>query len=414
MSDEQRTFTVPAVNMGRLRAKLDDLNKRARKLGCVEAELRVLREYETTVRNELGIEVYPYRRKWYEVEILNAEPVRLSGWRFIATIEPTEAGNIIRAAGDVEVPQRYRTSDMTCDHCHSNRYRKEVFVIQHEDGRYAQVGRNCLADFVGSTSAEHLVAQSQWLDELRGLGEEAEEGFGGGGGGFERGEETFGYVAICAAAIRMYGWLSRTEARYGVGRQATADQAWVWVVGPMGYNKDAFADMERDGFSVGQADVELATKAVEWARAIPADVQNDYLYNLRTASSLDEVTGRNSGIVASLVQAYLREVERIEVERRKREAEEANPSEWVGEVGKRDVFTLNVVGCIELQGDYGITYMIRFTDDDNNVVVWRSSNNFNWAHDTGHTVVLKATVKQHGEYKGQKQTYITRAAVIEW
>jgi hypothetical protein len=405
MDNEQRTFNVPAINFGLLQARVEELNKRARKLGCPEAFIRVLREYEVTVRNERGIEVYPYKRKYYKIAVDGAQAVRLSGWRFIATIEPTEAGNIIHAAAhDVSVPQQFRTSDLTCEHCRTNRYRKEVFVVQHEDGRFAQVGRNCLADFVGSQSADVLAAQAEWLASL--IGEVEESGFlGGYGGGAEHREDVFGFVAVSAACIRQYGWTPASMR--GWGDFPTRDRAWNWVTG----FKDTVEAMTKDGFEVTDEDREFAQKAVTWAREIPADVENDYLYNLRTAASADDVNGRNAGIIASIVFAYKREVERQILQATLRER--AKISNWIGTKGQRESLSLTVANVSEFDSEYGITRLIKMLDAEGNVVIWRTSSHDLWM-EQGFTVELVGRVKDHSEYRGEKQTVITRPTVKSW
>jgi hypothetical protein len=80
----------------------------------------------------------------------------------------------------------------------------------------------------------------------------------------------------------------------------------------------------------------------------------------------------------------------------------------VGEVGDRVTFenaTLNSVR--ELDGNFGITYLHKFTDAAGNDLVWFASNDN--LGDEGEVITFKATIKRHGDYKGRKNTVINRA-----
>ena len=57
----------------------------------------------------------------------------VNGWKFIASVEHTEKGNIIRAACNIEVPERYYTSSPICEHCKSKRFRKDTYIVMNEE-----------------------------------------------------------------------------------------------------------------------------------------------------------------------------------------------------------------------------------------------------------------------------------------
>lgn len=97
-----------------------------------------------------------------------------------------------------------------------------------------------------------------------------------------------------------------------------------------------------------------------------------------------------------------------------REAAKAN-LEHVGQVKDRVEFTdLELVWQTSWSSDYGTTILYKFRNADGNLLVWKSSTGI-WHDgdlvDNGVRVTLKATIKEHTEYKGEKQTMITRAKV---
>ena len=86
-------------------------------------------------------------------------------------------------------------------------------------------------------------------------------------------------------------------------------------------------------------------------------------------------------------------------------------SEWVG-LEKEKIIDLPVVlkrksGC---QTRFGWSDIYTFMNGDN-AIVWFTSSNTNL--EEGKEYLLSATIKAHNEYKGEKQTTITRAKVKE-
>lgn len=65
-------------------------------------------------------------------------------------------------------------------------------------------------------------------------------------------------------------------------------------------------------------------------------------------------------------------------------------------------------------GEFGYTYLYKFTDEQGNIFTWKTGK---WVSDTDEItedlrVNLKGTVKAHSEYKGEKQTELTRCSII--
>jgi len=101
-----------------------------------------------------------------------------------------------------------------------------------------------------------------------------------------------------------------------------------------------------------------------------------------------------------------------------REAKKATMG-WVGEVKKRQDFTATIVAIPTWAGyTYNsTTYCHIMVDEDGNKLVWKTADNGfytdNNKAEVGDTVRFKATVKEHGERDGEKQTIVTRAKLIE-
>ena len=83
-------------------------------------------------------------------------------------------------------------------------------------------------------------------------------------------------------------------------------------------------------------------------------------------------------------------------------------SNYVGEVGKRQAFTATFEKCFVIETRFGFQRIYKFRDENENVYIWKTANAIN-SHE-GTKLTFKATVKEHSEYKNEKQTVLTRVA----
>ena len=102
--------------------------------------------------------------------------------------------------------------------------------------------------------------------------------------------------------------------------------------------------------------------------------------------------------------------------------------EYYGAVGDKFELTLTFDKSFGFEGAYGFTYIHLFHDDEGHQFKWSSSNGtYKVEYDktadfggieycefeVGHKYLMKGTVKAHNEYKGVKQTVITRCKVLD-
>ena len=88
----------------------------------------------------------------------------------------------------------------------------------------------------------------------------------------------------------------------------------------------------------------------------------------------------------------------------------AAPSEWIGVEGEKIEVPATCVSIREFEGAFGLSQVFTFNDEEGNVIVWFSASHPDIS--VGDRGTLKAGVKAHTEYKGQKQTQITRAKFL--
>jgi hypothetical protein len=89
-------------------------------------------------------------------------------------------------------------------------------------------------------------------------------------------------------------------------------------------------------------------------------------------------------------------------------AHEAATSNWIGTEGERREFELDIQWVKIFEGIYGTSYIHGLKDLGGNVVIYKGSNCLG---EKGERVRIKATIKEHSERDGVKQTVIARPKV---
>jgi hypothetical protein len=398
-----QTFAIPSENYGRLCERVAKLERRAQRRGFADVGLVT---YGRTVNTMSDGRV----TTTYTVGVFGEAPA-YHGWQFVATLEHLgEDGNIVRSVPNAAITDgelaRFRSGAPLCDHCKLRRNRIDTFVVKElATGVLKQVGRNCLADFLGGQSPEVLAGRAQWLVDLEALC--SGESFGGGGTSDSYTVESF--LRVVYAVVKCAGWVSRGQAREDYRRTATADiaihQPQSGCKTETGYKCDYCQLLHSDyrRFYDDAASMERVTAAVAWVESLEAqrDSLNDYLHNLYVAMRSGVMTDRQAGIVASVFAAHDKAMG-IERERQARPVSRAH----LGTIGKRQGFRLTVERQREIEGAYGVTTVFSFRDADGNAAVWFASGS--WSDMAGETWDIKATVKDHGMYNNEPQTVLTR------
>jgi len=337
----------------------------------------------------------------------------MNDWRFIASLEYTEHGNIINSCCDIEVPERYYTGRPVCEHCKTDRYRKNSYIVMNEKtGEFKQVGTQCLKDFTSGMSAEGVAQYTALFSEL--IEGEVIDGCGGYGEKYMNKEEL---LCFAAETIRKFGYANADS------RESTKSRVsdfWTLYHGGWGRFGEEVERAVRElaeqvGFDPESEEAaEMAKNALEWALA--QEETTNYMHNLRTACQLNYVGYSKIGLLVSLFPAYNKDLERQAEQRareeaRRKELEAGLASEYVGNVGDRIVIEVGEIKLLTSWENcfdgYHTTWtgLYKIVDKSGNVFTWKTSKYFENAK------TIKGTVKGHQEYRGVKQTEVTRCTV---
>lgn len=325
----------------------------------------------------------------------------INDWEFVAELEHTEKGNIITGVAGIEVPERYYTTTPVCEHCNSKRYRKNTYIVRNKTtGEFKQVGKSCLKDFTHGMSAEAVTQYMSLFDTLI-EGETPEPGCS-----YQRYVNTKEYLSYVAETIRHFGYTRSSDE--GI---STATRALDFYDAAHGraitkeYLQDLLDKMRSVNFDIdSDLTVKLVSDALAWVSE--QEENSNYIHNLKTACSLEYVKG-NFGLYASLFPAYDKGLERTA--KRKAVLDIEQSSEYVGEISDRITVKVQSVKCVtSWETDFGVTHIYKIIGADGNVYTWKTGK---YIDDTVDEMSITGTVKAHTEFRGIKQTELTRCRV---
>ena len=291
----------------------------------------------------------------------------------------------------------YRTAQLMCQHCNINRRRnKVVILVDVETGAHKMVGRACLHDYTGY-DVESFVNYFQDIQELV-LGQD--EG-----------------VWIKDTDLPLYPNLISTRAYLAYCIQIVASD---------GYNKSVKEDALRNLKNHRSIDDRYYTLADEvigfFTELKEEETATSFEWDVKQWVTNMPIKYANGFIAYAYTLMLKIQERRKRLEDREKEKE---ISQHVGSPKQKLTITgtLTVCGGYETQFDY--IRIFKIVDDNGNVFIWKTATIIEqtFERDGHHDMVvldkpirveIAGTVKEHGEYRGEKQTVLTRCKVIRF
>lgn len=396
------TIRILAARLPEARKALTRLVNKARRYGCGDISFT---EDATVVERERIVEWDGTARTVtveYAELTITGDTLRIGEHEFMARVEIHSGGNLVDTVpGITDLNPEFRHTVGYCEHCHTQRNRKDVFIVRNSEGRQLQVGRDCLHDFLGVDPVAVAHRFKFWA---------AMEGFAGDyvGGPSDWGQSLEGVMALAAVCVRLYGWCSKGQAQYDESLMPTS--GWVgMVLNPCGDEQRAAARKIVEART--DADYATAAATIKWVREELA-ANSDYTHNLKVIFGDDTIRDpRRLGLAVSAIAAYHRAQE--QALRLTKEHEVAAQSQHIGAVGER-IRDLPVT--LQFQrviggNEWADAVLIKFVDDSGNILTWITSKGSGL--EVGERALLTGTVKAHGDYNGAHETKMTRCKLAQ-
>jgi len=352
----------------------------------------------------------------HEIDISGLDPIRLNGWEFAASLEHLPTGTLVFPVPGIEIPLAI-SQGCRCDHCNLSRQRVKTYVVRHvESGEFKQIGSNCLRDFLGADSPEHLAELFKFYGsithDLDALSESERCGWQGGG---VRAYDLLRIVTLAVVFSGQYGWLSSTKARENGGGTPTAERVREHLR-PAQTRALDIAKQELEE-AITEKHRETAEEAIAYFAALSVERRRESTLNNNASviANAGFCSDKSLGLAAALPVCHQMAMTREA--REARHQRQIETSAWVGTTGVRGVFTATVCHVANFDTDYGPQTRTIMEDDQGNVLVCNAlmtpGEEFNEQVQQGDRVKFKATVKEHTEYEQVKQTKLLRPSKAE-
>ena len=346
--------------------------------------------------NELNRAVH---HKFILVEV--AGTAKIDNWECIAVLEIYDIGNIIRRINtEIDIPVRFKTTENICEHCNSKRQRNNLYVIHNtETNEWKQVGGNCLKLYTGGLSMEYVAAYMDGITEL-----EEFDGVVSHGKAYYHVNEILSYAVEVIAKTGYFNAQSVLPTKY--------------IVSALIHNNLTRAiELINEEFKSSKLDVRVyqydfhkestkntVERIIDYYKNLEDD--SEFVHNIKVMLNEEYALPKNFGFLCYLPEGYARYIQQ-ETERAKKVE-----TKYFGEIGKRykDKVIQDVTLVTTWDTQWGVTHIYKITLEDNSVLTWKTNNGL-YLDRNEEFDKISFTVKEHKEYKGEKQTEVTRCKV---
>lgn len=392
---------IPTDRMGEFHRRIDKIQALAVKLGLDKWEVKIgekeWRKIDNPNHDQSLIPGYgKIQIEGSAVSITGHAPV-IAGWKFLAKIEHDVGGNLVKkmVGGNIS-PSEWHSCGPNCDHCQVPRARNNTYMLSNvTTGETKQVGSTCVSDFLGEHQRDPDKIASLF-ERFADLGLEFEYDPDKDlecGGRIEIGISPVDLMSATLKIVEQDGGYLSAEKAESLGCMSTGNrlQSAFWGKNPI-------------VVAPGIAHAEQAKQVVSWLKE-QKSVDSLWLRNISYLADREGITLKNAPLFGSGFVAWNRELQN-------QLRSERGAGDWIGAAGDK----VATVATLERRGSYDNAYgtvaVLSFRDEEGNGMVWKTQSPPQGLI-LGSTYHLAATVKAHGEYKGDKQTEVIRVKVPE-
>ena len=382
-----KTYMTTKVKFTELEKKLNRLFKKLDAIGATYTFNKV-RDFVDDVPVYAIDELTQTKHKVDTVKVecvefeLDFDTYKVGDYRLAAVLERTtdENDNLVYTIDETLDYKKYAHTALRCDHCHTAHNRKKAIVlIDNNSGNEIVVGKTCVKVFIGictDTFSNYLYGINEILNDIDdGIWDNDMHLY-------TRVIDNVEYLARCIDLTEKKGYYKSLKA-------------------------DAIYNLKN---RVDDKYYELAKKVIDFYENY--ETVDNFEHNIRMF-----VTGRTpivseNGFVAYAYTQYVKilDKQRKEAERLATVAK----SNYVGETGKKYTFTGRIERVAGYETDYGYMTVLTFRTNEGNAIVWKTTSNpIEKDYTEIGTVEVTGTVKEHKEYRDEKQTILTRCKIRE-
>lgn len=381
-------YTIPVSRIGKLEKLINRANRKGANI-TFQTFGKTIEDGALIINDDINHCQHKFPIKIECVEVLVEGSYKIADWEFVGTIDFTDNGNIIRLANlsfEGKVPSKYLHTEKVCEHCHTLRDRKDTYLIHNtKTDEFKQVGSKCLLDYTQGLDADVCASIMACLEFV------------------DKDDKTIDY--------KEFTDYNRSNGIY----DEEIKNKMVAFVKSNGYNGKITIDKFLDEYTTrnwtksDMASDEEVKEIDDYADSINLDREVGYLRNAVLAWKKGYFEFRDLGLLLSFIASFLRNKAR-EIQRKK--DLEGRNNTFVGNIGERITFEVKNARVLYTKDNSYTSYyahdsyVFEIIDTEGHTFIWSASmDNIN-PEDK-----ITATVKGYKEYKGIKQTVITRGKV---
>ena len=323
---------------------------------------------------------------------------KIEGWTFIAKIDHTESNNVVIDFTNSNVHDTYKDVECNCEHCNIKRSRNSTFIVKNEETqKIMQVGSSCLKDFLGHKNPEKVLEFYSWVKNIPSSGNEE----------VEMREvvriDTVDAIALCVGSILEFGF--KPKSSYGLSTSEDASGIFFDINFNLNPTRIAYAKKRYTEYTTSEKVKEIVSfvKDSYIKELSEKEGKNSFENTVLSILQMDSFKPQYMGYVAAGINAAIKnKIEAKEVSKKS--------NEWVGKVGEKSQFSVTVVNKSGFDSQFGYTVIYIMETAEGNQVTWFTNGNASFNVEDKLSFI--ATVKEHKEFKGRKQTVITRPSKI--
>lgn len=340
----------------------------------------------------------------YKFIIVEVEgTAKIDDYECVAVLENHVFGNVIRRINtEIEIPERFLHTDNICEHCNSKRLRNELYIIHNiKTNEFKQVGSSCLLLYTGGLNAEYVASYIDGITEL-----EEFNGFVGNGAKYYISvNEVVEYATEIIDKMGYFNSNSNLSTKYLVGAMTNRVSNLIKRI------EDVNKMLKNNKFDISfsEADFhkentkETTEKIIEYY--LKLENNSEFINNVQVILKDGYVSWENIGFLCYLPEGYFKHIQK-EI-KRVEQIKIDEKSNHFGDVNKRykDINIYEIEILTSYYSAYGTIYIYKIVLETGDILIWKTSN---YIDDFKTKKNITFTVKAHGEFKGIKQTEVTR------
>lgn len=394
-------YRIRFENWEKFTKKMTTFTNKANKYGC-DFKYEVLgEEFEESTNEFGGINTIKYI-------VVDVEGIsKIADWEFISMIEYKNGGTVITGKS-VETPKRYWDAPCKCEHCMTNRFRKSSFIVRNtKTHEFKQVGKTCLKDYTNGIDGEAIARIYGFINECT-VGTGRSEVMN-----FYHVDTMLKYGVACVDKLGYKKSDNGSDAtKFDVKKFYDLHNGNLSTYSYRG-NESEYTRVRREAERINFPTREVIDEInVESIKEFISNMDNNsqYANNLKTIANGEYTEWKYVPILISVIPCYYRAIEKEIKRKEQRKADMV--SNHVGNINDRIVIHVKEARCVSsYETRFGYSFFYKIVDYKGNIYMWSTSNANIIDDDNNCCEWLKATVKEHSEYRGIKQTMITRCTI---